>query len=215
MYTGLIQGRGRVSAVVLQPQGLRLQVQFPPSLMRGLQLGASVAVDGVCLSVVAMDGRAVSFDAVHATLACSNLADRVVGDEVNLERSARQGAEIGGHIVSGHVSTTGHVLSFDEGPDDAHLAFELSPQWARYVFARGFLAVDGASLTVAEADAARGRFRVQLIPDTLRRTALRKHRPGTRVNLEVEHHTQILVDVIERVLDARLAARSLADGLKA
>jgi riboflavin synthase len=206
MYTGIVQARGRVLRLEAAPHGGRLWVQFPPALMRGLQLGASVAVDGVCLSVVAMSGREIAFDVVQATLAQTNLADRRPGDELNLERSARQGAEIGGHPLSGHVSTTGIVASaVFEGPD-AHLAFTVAPRWARYLFERGFVAVDGASLTVSVADPARGECRVQLIPDTLRRTALRRHRPGSRVNVEVEHHTQVLVDVVERVL-ARGAAQ--------
>jgi riboflavin synthase len=139
----------------------------------------------------------------QATLAASNLADRRPGDELNLERSARQGAEVGGHPLSGHVATTGTVTSavFDEA--DAHLAFAVPARWLRYCFERGFIALDGISLTLAAVDRARGECRVQLIPDTLRRTALRRHRPGSRVNLEVEHHTHVLVDVVERVLGAQ------------
>lgn len=201
MYTGIVQGRGRITAVRPQRAGLRLAVLFPPALMRGLQLGASVAIDGACLSVVALDGREVSFDATAATLAVTNLADRLVGDEVNLERSARQGAEIGGHLVSGHVSTTATVTSIAVDGDDPHLAFAVPPRWSRYLFERGFVAVDGMSLTVQRVMHERGECRVALIPDTLRRSALKRHRPGSRVNLEVEHHTQVLVDVVERVLE--------------
>jgi riboflavin synthase len=207
MYTGIVQARGRVVRLEAAPHGGRLWVHFPPSLMRGLQLGASIAVDGVCLSVVAMSGRELAFDVVRATLEQTNLADRKAGDEVNLERSARQGAEIGGHLLSGHVSTTGTVTSAVFDGRDAHLAFTVPPRWSRYLFERGFVAVDGASLTLSAADAAGGEVRVALIPDTLRRTALRRHRPGSRVNVEVEHHTQVLVDVVERVLCARAAAQ--------
>lgn len=203
MYTGIVQGRGRVGRVEPARHGLSLWIHFPPALMRGLQLGASVAVDGACLSVVAMDGRELRFDLMQATLAQTNLGDRRPGDEVNLERSARQGAEIGGHPLAGHVSTTALVTSAEFDGPDAHLAFSVPPRWARYLFERGFIAVDGASLTVASVDAEDGSCRVQLIPDTLRRTALRRHRPGTRVNVEVEHHTQVLVDVVERVLAHR------------
>lgn len=200
MYTGIVQGRGRIVGVQPQRRGRRLVVQFPPALMRGLQLGASVAVDGACLSVVALDGRDVAFDATAATLAVTNLDDRVAGDEVHLERSARQGAEIGGHWVSGHVSTTATVTSIAVDGDDPHLALAVPPRWGRYLFERGFVAVDGLSLTVQRVEPERSACRIALIPDTLRRSALRRHRPGSRVNLEVEHHTQVLVDVVERVL---------------
>jgi riboflavin synthase len=200
MYTGIVQGRGRVVALLPQRHGARLLLQFPPALMRGLQLGASVAVDGVCLSVVAMDGREVAFDVTGPTLATTNLGDRVPADEVNLERSARQGAEIGGHAVSGHVSTAAVVTSIVTEGEDPHLTFRVPPRWARYLFDRGFVAVDGASLTLQQADAVRGEGRVALIPDTVRRTALKRHRPGSRINLEIEHHTQVLVDTVERAL---------------
>jgi riboflavin synthase len=212
MYTGIVQGRGRVGAVlplgasVADPAAgpLRLAVQFPPTLMRGLQRGASVAVDGVCLSVVAMNGREVSFDLTRATLAATNLADRLPGDEVNLERSARQGAEIGGHAVSGHVSTTAVVTSIETEGVDAHLALRVPVRWARCLFERGFVALDGVSLTLQHVDAEAGTARVALIPDTLRRTALRRHRAGSRVNVEVDHLTQVVVDAIERASTAAL-----------
>jgi len=200
MYTGIVQGRGRVLRADASSTGLALVLHFPPALMRGLQLGASVAVDGVCLSVVGMDGREVRFDVTPATLACCNLGERQAGDEVNLERSARQGAEIGGHVVSGHVSTTATVVSCSAEGAHAHIAFRVPSRWARCLFERGFVALDGVSLTVGEADAGSGLFRVALIPDTVRRTALRRHRPGSFLNVEVEHHTQVIVDTIERVL---------------
>lgn len=205
MYTGIVQGRGRVVGLLplRSPAAsggpLRLWVQFPPALMRGLQLGASVAVDGVCLSVVAMNGREVGFDVTTATQSATNLADRLPGDEVNLERSARQGAEVGGHAVSGHVSSTGVVTAIAADGDDAHLAVRVPPRWARCLFERGFVALDGVSLTLQRVDVAAGEVQVALIPDTLRRTALRKHRVGSRVNVEVEHLTQVVVDAIERV----------------
>ncbi|CAI8865158.1 riboflavin synthase [Methylococcus capsulatus] len=208
MFTGIIRGRGLIVAADPQDTGTRFRIRFPDDLLGGLETGASVAVDGVCLTVVRIAGNEIDFDVVAGTLALTNLGDRRVGDEVNLERSARLGDEVGGHHVSGHVSTTGVLTSVElEGPGSHHIEFQVDPEWTRYIFLRGFLAVDGASLTVAEADSERGRFRINLIPETLRNTCFRRYRVGDRVNIEVEHQTQVLVDVVTRTISAALAGR--------
>jgi riboflavin synthase len=201
MYTGIVQGVGRV--VSLQPtvSGLHLSLRFPQALLRDLQIGASVSVDGVCLSVVTIDADLIAFDAIHATLARTNLGERLVGDVVNLERSARQGDENGGHAMYGHVSDTARISSIQLDGPHAHIELYIREPWARYIFPRGFLSINGASLTLAEADGDRGYCRVNLIPETVRVTGLFQYRVGDKLNIEVEQQTQVLVDVIERVLE--------------
>jgi riboflavin synthase len=206
MFTGIVRGRGTIIAADPQPWGTRLRIRFPEQLLTGLETGASVAVDGVCLTVVAFEGTDVDFDAIRGTLEITNLADRRVGDPVNLERSAVYGAEIGGHMVSGHVSTTADLTGLELKDDDAHIEFRVPAEWFRYVFLRGFLAVDGASLTVAHIDEAQRLCRINLIPETLRNTCIGRYRSGDRLNIEVEHHTQVLVDVISRTIRDAMAA---------
>jgi riboflavin synthase len=205
MYTGIVQGIARVVSIQPTTSGLHLTLRMPSTLLDALQIGASVSVDGVCLSVVTIDGDCVSFDAIHATLERTNLGDRRVGDVVNVERSARQGDENGGHAMYGHVSDTASIRSIQlEGPR-AHIELHVRAPWNRYLFPRGFLAINGCSLTLAEADSERGFCRVNLIPETIRVTGFYQYKAGDRLNIEVEQQTQVMVDVIERVLDRKLS----------
>ncbi|MGC4060683.1 MAG: riboflavin synthase subunit alpha [Aquabacterium sp.] len=211
MYTGIVQGLGRITALTPTVSGLHIVLRIPSALLRGLQIGASVSVDGVCLSVVTIDGELISFDAIHATLARTNLGDRRVGDVVNIERSARQGDENGGHAMYGHVSDTATISSIQLDGSHAHVELHVGEPWRRYLFPRGFLSINGCSLTLAEADAERGYCRVNLIPETIRVTGFFQYKVGDRLNIEVEQQTQVMVDVIERVIErnaAKLVAKS-------
>lgn len=212
MFTGIVRGRGTLVAIDPHAAATRFRIRFPETLLEGLETGASVAVDGVCLTVVRFTDTDVDFDVVPGTLAVTNLADRRVGDAVNLERSALYGAEIGGHGVSGHVSTTAELTGLQLLGEGAHIEFRVSEEWSRYIFLRGFLAVDGASLTVAQVDEAQRLYRINLIPETLRNTCMGRYRIGDRLNIEVEHQTQVLVDVVSRTIRAVLAERNGASG---
>ncbi len=200
MYTGIVQGLGRIVALIPTVSGVHISLRFPPALLHELQIGASVSVDGVCLSVVTIDSDLISFDAIHVTLERTNLGDRRVGDVVNLERSARQGGENGGHAIYGHVSDTARIRSIVLEGANAHVELQLREPWNRYIFPRGFLSINGCSLTLAEADGDAGWCRVNLIPETIRVTGLFQYKAGDRLNIEVEQQTQVLVDVVERVL---------------
>ena len=201
MYTGIVQGLGRVVTLTPTISGLHIVLRIPRPLLRDLQIGASVSVEGVCLSVVTIDDDLVSFDAINATLERTNLGDRLVGDVVNVERSARQGDENGGHAMYGHVSDTARISSIQLDGPRAHVELHVSAPWRRYLFPRGFLSINGYSLTLAEADAERGYCRVNLIPETIRVTSFFQYKVGDRLNIEVEQQTQVLVDVIERVIE--------------
>lgn len=201
MYTGIVQGLGRVVTLTPTISGLHIVLRIPRPLLRDLQIGASVSVEGVCLSVVTIDDDLVSFDAINATLERTNLGDRLVGDVVNVERSARQGDENGGHAMYGHVSDTARISSIQLDGPRAHVELHVSAPWRRYLFPRGFLSINGCSLTLAEVDAERGYCRVNLIPETIRVTSFFQYKVGDRLNIEVEQQTQVLVDVIERVIE--------------
>lgn len=207
MFTGIVQGVAAVATLTERP-GLRsLSLRCPPGFGVGLQRGASVAVDGCCLTVTRVDGDAASFDVMQQTLGLTTLGALHEGSQVNVERSLVAGAEVGGHILSGHVDLQARVVALRTPENNRVLRFAVPAAWMRYVFAKGFIAVDGASLTVSEtgreADGS-GWFEVWLIPETLRTSTFGSKVVGDMVNLEIDRQTQVIVDTVERVLAERL-----------
>ena len=205
MFTGIVQGLAQVEAVEARAGLHTLRLSFPAGFAVDLGVGASVSVDGVCLTVTRVeDERTASFDVMQQTLQLTTLSALLPGSRVNVERAARDGAEIGGHPLSGHVDFQGTLLEIRRPENNYVLRFEVPGRWMRYVFAKGYIAVGGASLTVAEADRHAGWFEVWLIPETLRVTNFGELQVGSRVNIEIERATQIVVDTIRYALDERL-----------
>jgi len=204
MFTGITRGTFPVVHVEREPSLLRFAVDLG-EYARGLELGASVSIDGVCQTVVALEGDVVRFDAIQETLDKTTLDTLVVGRRVSVERSARVGDEIGGHDVSGHVTGTGRVAHVRHEGHDVSLTIEIPRAWTKYVLPKGFVAIDGSSLTVGEVveDGEVGRFSLYLIPETLRLTNLGDKRVGDRVNVELDPRTVAIVATVERVLAAR------------
>jgi riboflavin synthase len=174
-------------------------------LARGLELGASVSVDGVCLTVAALDGARALFQIIPETLDRTTLADLKVGSVVSIERSYRVGDEIGGHEVSGHITGTGRIIAIQEDGARHMVRVVVPPEWLKYILPKGFIAIDGSSLTVGDTQA-EGSFELHLIPETLRLTNLGKKVVGDRVNVELDARTVAIVDTVERVLAQRLDA---------
>ena len=189
MFTGLVREVGTVASMV---DG-RLTIDAPRTA-RGVQLGDSVAVDGVCLTVVACDDAALSFDAVPETLARTALATLDHGSRVNLEPALRAGDALGGHYVQGHVDGVGIVRSVELEGEGTRVRLEASPELLRYIVEKGSIAVQGTSLTVAAVDDAG--FEVALIPHTLQATTLGALEPDQRVNLEAD----VLAKYVEKLL---------------
>lgn len=205
MYTGIVQAVAPVTQIIRHDGYTQFHIEFPGRLIEGLQIGGSVSVEGVCLSATSITGRIVTFDAMDATLERTNLSDLKVGDTVNLERSAKPNDENGGHAMAGHIATTATLVSIKSEMPGAHIQFSVPEEWAKYIFPRGFLAVNGASLTVAEAKD--NVFQINLIPETLRQTTFPRYKTGDRLNIEVDHQTMVMVDVVERTLTRLLPAR--------
>ena len=208
MFTGIVQGIAHVARVNDRP-GLRsFRLQFPPGFADGLAIGASVAVDGTCLTVTALQGSdAADFDVMQQSLALTTLATLREGSRVNVERAARDGAEIGGHPLSGHVDVMAQLAQMRRPENNCVLRIVVPAPWMRYVFAKGYIAVNGASLTVAEAQRERdgsGWFEVWLIPETLRMTTFGDKAEGDALNLEIERSTQVFVDTVRSAIDERL-----------
>jgi riboflavin synthase len=210
MFTGIVQGIATVHAVADLP-GLRsFTLQFAPGFAQGLAVGASVAVDGVCLTVTRLQGAdAADFDVMQQSLALTTLGELVVGSRINVERAARDGAEIGGHPLSGHIDFKATVQAVHQPENNHVLRIAVPAPWMRYVFAKGYIAVNGCSLTVAEAQrlpGGAGWFEVWLIPETLRATTFADKAEGAALNVEIERGTQVFVDTVREAIDERLGA---------
>jgi len=199
MFTGIVQGLCRVAGVVDEPGLRRLRIDLG-ELALGLETGASVAVNGTCLTATQIDAGRVGFDLIRESADRSNLGAIRAGELVNVERSLKFGDEIGGHVLSGHVADTVVVAQIDAGTNERTVWFDVAPQWLPYLFHKGFVALDGASLTLARVDRQRTRIAVSLIPETIARTTLGRVGVGDRVNLEIDPQTQAIVTTVERLL---------------
>jgi len=207
MFTGIVQAVATVAALSDRP-GLRsFTLQFPPGFLAGQEIGASVACDGTCLTVVRHhDGDRADFDVMQQSLALTTLGTLQVGSRLNVERAARDGVEIGGHPLSGHIDFQA-TLAEVRHPENNHvLRIQVPPQWMRYIFPKGYIAINGASLTIAEVDRTAGCFEVWLIPETLRQTTFGDKRPGDALNIEIERQTQVMVDTVRAAVDERLGS---------
>ncbi|WP_116049182.1 riboflavin synthase [Amycolatopsis palatopharyngis] len=194
MFTGIVEELGEIVAVEQVPNAARVTIRGP-LVTSDARHGESIAVNGVCLTVVDVAGSDFSVDVVHETLERSSLAKIAVGDEVNLERATPLGARLGGHIMQGHVDGTGTYLARDP---QGLTRFALPPGLARYVVEKGSIAVDGVSLTVAAVS--QEEFSIALIPTTLELTTLGRREPGDPVNLEVD----VLAKYVEKLASPHL-----------
>jgi len=193
VFTGIVRERGRVVAVEGDGQGARLRLAAPEAAAQAV-LGDSVAIAGVCLTVVAVDGDELAFDAVAETLQRSSLGRLRVGDVVNVEPALRVGEPLGGHYVQGHVDGVGRVRALALEGDSVRMFFDVPRQVLRYCVEKGSVAVEGVSLTITEVDK-RG-FGVALVPHTLAETTLGSLEPGAEVNLEAD----VLAKYVEKLV---------------
>jgi riboflavin synthase len=193
MFTGLVEGVGEIVALTPMAEGLRLVVttSFPAA---ELSLGESVAIDGACLTVVALEPPRAGFEVSPETLAGTTFPLKKVGDRVNLERALKLGDRLGGHLVTGHVDGVGVVRELRPGPSHTRMQFELPPALGRFVIDKGSIAVNGVSLTVNRCTA--NTFAVNVIPHTAKATTLAALKKGDRVNLE----TDIIGKYVARLL---------------
>ncbi len=197
MFTGIVEELGSVATITDLGDSARLVITGPV-VTSDARPGDSIAVNGVCLTVVDLDEATFSADVMAETLHRSSLGALAAGSPVNLERAARVDARLGGHIVQGHVDGTAVVTSVEPADQWTVVGFSLDPSLARYIVEKGSITVDGVSLTVVSvSDDA---FTVSLIPTTLAHTTLGTRQVGDRVNIEVD----VLAKYVERLLAGRL-----------
>lgn len=201
MFTGIVQATCELVALEKREGMHTLAVSLPEELREGLIPGASVANNGVCLTATRIADDRVFFDVMEETLRLTNLGNVEVGSQINIERSLTFGKEIGGHLLSGHVHAKAKVIEVADVGEQRDLRLTLPRELMKYVLYKGFVAVNGCSLTVGEVfdDG----FMLHLIPETLRLTNLKQALVGTELNIEIDSQTQTIVDTVERVLAAR------------
>ena len=195
MFTGLIQGRGRLAARDALAKDMRFTLVTPTGFLDGVEIGASIAVNGVCLTVTRMDGNAFTADVSAATLAATTLGALVEGSMLNLERSLTPDSPMGGHMVSGHVDGVGHLVEHEPVGESWRMRFEVPVVLARYLARKGSVCVDGVSLTINAVEG--GRFEVNIVPHTLALTNLSDLRSGDSVNIEVD----LIARYVERLME--------------
>jgi riboflavin synthase len=202
MFTGIIETLGTVAAMELRGGDLRLTVRAPGLDLAGARLGDSIAVNGVCLTVTALDGERFSADVSRESLSVTTLGDLGIGDRVNLEQALTLATRLGGHLVSGHVDGVGEMLAMEADARSTRVQFRAPDPLARYIAAKGSITIDGASLTVNHVDGAT--FDVNIIPHTWGLTRFSVYRIGSRVNLEVD----LVARYLERLVLGERAAES-------
>ena len=183
MFSGIIETVGSIRTLNKDAKGARIAIEAP-GVLDGVQLGDSIALNGVCITVVDFDESNFEADLSVETLRRTNLGELVVGDRCNLERAMALGERLGGHLVSGHVDGVGRILGRKPEGDSIWLTFEAPVEVMRYVVYKGSIAVDGISLTVAACDDET--FSVSIIPHTSEQTTLTEKKDGAAVNLEAD-----------------------------
>ena len=196
MFTGIVAGISQITAIE-DGEEIRSFVVDLAGFDEGLEVGASVALDGVCMTVVSIEGTLVRFDAIPETLERTTLGGLVAEDWVNVERSLRMGDELGGHILSGHILMTARILQRTERGEGVDLLIENPTEAIPYILEKGYVAVDGMSLTVGEVS--ESSFALHIIPETLRVTTIGEKQVGHSVNIEIDSRTQAVVDTIRRM----------------
>lgn len=199
MFTGLVEEMGDVASVVKSADSFALTINAG-AVLGDLKLGDSIAINGVCLTVTAFGDKTFTVGLAPETLTRTNLGDLVAGDPINLERSLLPTTRLGGHFVQGHVDATGTIAAFRPDKDALWLTVKTDPALMRYIVSKGYIAIDGTSLTVVDTGA--DWFNVTLVDYTQAKIIMPRKKPGERVNLEVD----ILAKYIERLTQSRADA---------
>ena len=198
MFTGIVQGVGQIIDIIDQDKLRTYKVKLPAKLTQHIETGASIANDGCCLTVTDFKDDWVTFDIMQETLALTTLGSKKLNDLVNIERSAKYGDEIGGHVMSGHVSCRATIIDIQKTATNCQMTLAMPEKFMKYVLYKGFIGIDGASLTVGEVKD--NQFNIHLIPETLAITTLDSKKIGDEVNIEIDSQTQAIVDTVERIL---------------
>ena len=196
MFTGIVQGKGIIYSIENADAVWTFQIDVPDT--SGLQRGASVAINGVCLTATEINGQCVAFDVIEETLNRTNLSHLKVGNPVNVERSLKMGDELGGHLLSGHIMGLGEIKTSTEVGEGLDITIEAPENMMKYIHEKGYIGLNGASLTIGKVQ--QNQFNIHLIPETLRLTTFGTAMDGGLVNIEIDAMTQTIVATVERMM---------------
>lgn len=200
MYTGITKGLFKVMHVDKKQDLIIYTVELNKELIKDLKVSDSVSIDGVCQTVVNINGYKVTFNAVAETLSKTTLGDLYIGKSVSVERSARYGDENGGHELAGHVFEMGEIVEKKVSDNNTKLVIKCSPKCIQYIFEKGFIGIDGSSLTIGNVNKDKCTFEIHLIPETLRLTNFGSKQLGDKVNIELDSKAKIIFEAVGKHL---------------
>ena len=203
MFTGIVSGKGNLKKIIKCEDYISLIIQAPKGFAKNLSKGASVSVNGVCLTVKKGRTDLLEFDVIEETLKKTNLKNISKSSKLNLERSMTANTEIGGHLVSGHIHGTGEVLKVINRKETKDLLIKIPSQLREYFFYKGYVALNGCSLTIGKV--LKSSFYIHLIPETVSITNFKEIKKGDLINIEVEQTTINTVETVKRVMLERKA----------
>lgn len=201
MYTGIVQGLEKILDIRQGDGFMTLVISNDHDFFHDVFIGASVAINGTCLTATHIDlgANQVHFDVSHLTLSLTTLGSLKAGDKVNIERSAKVGAENGGHNLYGHIEGTAQVKNLSRSGETLHIDLHIPNGNIKYFFLKGFIGLNGCSLTVNRVDREAEEISIDLIPETLRLTTWKDVKAGDAVNYEIDQMTRTLVDTLENI----------------
>lgn len=200
MFSGIVKGQATVKKIDRKTNSASFVFEFPEGSLAGIRTGASVSINGVCLTVTEVDHDSGYFDVIQETLEKTNLGELILNQTVNFERSLSFGDEIGGHLTSGHIDCVVEVVAVDKTEENCRVLICVPKNFMRFVMQKGYVALNGASLTVAQVIPETSSFEIALIPETLRITTFGNIKVGSQLNLEIDRQTQAVVETIERLV---------------
>ena len=201
MFSGIVAGTGKIISLKSNKDFMTLKVGPPKGFCKGLQKGASIPVNGICLTSLNKGKNGLSFDVVEETLSRTNLKDLKKGNILNLERSITPSTEIGGHLMSGHIHFTGKIKKINKKDNTKDLIIGFPKKYKDYILEKGYIGVNGCSLTIGKVN--KEAFYVHLIPETLSVTNLDLLKEGSNVNIEIDQNTMTIVETVKNILSTQ------------
>lgn len=201
MFSGIVQGKGKVLKIISYKNHISIEISSPKNFNKNLKKGMSVSVNGVCLTSLDDGKKSLKFDVINETLSKTNICKTKKGSIVNLERSITASTEIGGHLMSGHIHFSGKVEKIKTKNTNKDIQINFPTKYKEYIFEKGYIGVNGCSLTLGKVN--KNSFYVHLIPETLQVTNLNDLKKGSLVNIEIDQNTIAVVETVKNSLAAQ------------